>query len=667
MRFWLALCLSFILGAMLWQPGVVAETVAPPGVPGGQVAAGTAPLSDLFGHLNAYLAGAWLLSLLACALLFHVITVSRREARSQAELAERTREVEMHNGILRLISMGAPLTEVLQALVQRVEALHPGCLCSILLLDAAGRHIRHGAAPSLPEFYNRAIDGVAIGDGIGSCGTAAFRGERVIVEDIQNHPYWANYRDLAKAAGLGACWSQPFKDRSGRVLGTFAIYHRQPAVPSSAEIGLIEDYASLACVAVERGQAEAALENYRTQLERKVEERTAALSIAKEAAEAANRAKTAFLANMSHELRTPMNAIMGMTDLALRRASDERQRDQLTKVVQASSHLLGVINDILDISKIEADRLLLENTAFRLGTVFDNLRPLVEGQAADKGLQFAIDLSPELADLSLAGDPLRLGQILLNLTANAIKFTAVGRVDVAVARLVDDANRVSLRFTIRDTGIGIAPADLARLFNAFQQADSSTTRRYGGTGLGLAISRSLARMMGGDITVDSRPGVGSVFILTVTLDKAATPASEGVPRSRRQVAEAMLRARCAGRRILLVEDEPINREVARELLQMAGLLVDLAEDGGQAVAKVREGAYDLILMDMLMPNMNGIEATRAIRALPGGADVPILAMTANAFSEDRQHCFEAGMNDHISKPVKPERLFEAILQWLSPH
>ena len=267
--------------------------------------------------------------------------------------------------------------------------------------------------------------------------------------------------------------------------------------------------------------------------------------------------------------------------------------------------------------------------------------------------------------MALAGDPLRLGQILLNLTANAIKFTAEGRVDVAVGRLVDEADRVSLRFTIRDTGIGIAPADQVRLFNAFQQADGSTTRQYGGTGLGLAISRSLARMMGGDITVDSRPGVGSVFAFTVTLDKAAMPASDTAAEPRWRAAEAMLRAHYAGRRILLVEDEPVNREVARELLVMAGLLVDLAEDGRQAVALVMQNAYDLILMDMLMPNMNGIDATQTIRSLPGGADVPILAMTANAFSEDRQRCLEVGMNDHISKPVEPRRLFETVLKWLS--
>ena len=623
----------------------------------------SAPTSDL-SRLYRYLFVALLAIGLVAILLLYVIGINRREARSKALLAERSRELELHNGILQLVSQGAPLHDILSTLVARVEELHPASLCSILLLDAEGKHIRHGAAPSLPEFYCRAIDGAAIGDGVGSCGTAAYRGERVVVEDIQNHPYWTNFRELAGQAGLGACWSQPFKDRTGRVLGTFAIYHRQPTAPTAAEIALIEEYASLACVAVERDLAEEALKESRAQLERKVEERTAALSVAKEAAEAASRAKSTFLANMSHELRTPMNAIMGMTDLALRRASDVRQREQLDKVVQASSHLLGVINDILDISKIEADRLVLENTVFHLGDVLDNLRTLVGKGAADKGLQFGIELPADLATLAVVGDPLRLGQVLLNLTANAIKFTPAGAVDVAVSRHAGPDDRLVLCFSVHDTGIGIGPDEQSRLFTPFQQADSSTTRQYGGTGLGLAISRSLVHMMGGEIGVESLPGKGSTFWFTVVLGKA-NALHQAMPTPGRLAAEAAIRAQYAGRRILLVEDEPINQEVARELLSMVGLIVDLAVDGRQAVAMSAQGNYDLILMDMQMPNMNGIDATLAIRAQPGCASVPIVAMTANAFSEDRQRCLDAGMNDHIGKPVEPPVLFETLLKHLS--
>ena len=754
------------------------------------------PGSDL-RPFHTYLAIALLLIVLSSGLLFYVIRVNRREAVSKQQLAQRSRELELHNQVLKSISQGASLPAVLDELVRRVEELHPGCLCSILLIDAEGKHMHHGAGPSLPDFYNHAIDGLAIGDGVGSCGTAAYRGERVIVEDIQQHPYWAPYRELAARAGLGACWSQPFKDRDGRVLGTFGIYHPAPMTPTAAEITLIEDYASLACVAVERqrteealqqsqeqyrliaencrdaiwlldypslqiiymspavermrgwtpeevmaqplsvtmtpaslqrvqgvlrsalqrlaegdmtaryanieieqpckdgriissevsatlmldarGQpwrilgitrdiserkrAEAELEHHRQQLERRVEERTAALSIAKEAAEAANRAKSTFLANMSHELRTPMNAILGMTDLALRRATDERQRDQLGKVVHASQHLLSVINDILDLSRIEAERLVLERTVFRLGEVLANLRGLVDEKAREKDLTLDIDIAPELAALPVSGDPLRLGQILLNLVGNAIKFTPAGSVRVSVTAADLAAKQLVLHFTVRDSGIGISAADRGRLFNAFVQADGSTTRRYGGSGLGLAISLRLARMMGGDITVDSTPGVGSTFCLTACLDKAETKgAAESASQS--PAVDVALRARHAGRRILLVEDDPTNQEVARELLQTVGLVVEVADDGEAAVAMASRNHYDLILMDMLMPRLNGIDATRAIRVLPGGGQLPILAMTANAFNEDRQRCLDAGMNDHIAKPVQPSILFARVLHWL---
>ncbi len=413
----------------------------------------------------------------------------------------------------------------------------------------------------------------------------------------------------------------------------------------------------------ERKRAEAELEHYRQQLERRVEERTAALSIAKEAAEAANRAKSTFLANMSHELRTPMNAILGMTDLALRRATDERQRDQLGKVVHASQHLLSVINDILDLSRIEAERLVLERTVFRLGDVLANLRGLVDEKAREKDLTLDIDIAPELAALPVSGDPLRLGQILLNLVGNAIKFTPAGSVRVSVTAADLAARRLVLHFTVRDSGIGISAADRGRLFNAFVQADGSTTRRYGGSGLGLAISLRLARMMGGDITVDSTPGVGSTFCLTACLDKAETKgAAESASQS--PAVDVALRARHTGRRILLVEDDPTNQEVARELLQTVGLVVEVADDGEAAVAMASRNHYDLILMDMLMPRLNGIDATRAIRVLPGGGQLPILAMTANAFNEDRQRCLDAGMNDHIAKPVQPSILFARVLHWL---
>jgi PAS domain S-box-containing protein len=411
-----------------------------------------------------------------------------------------------------------------------------------------------------------------------------------------------------------------------------------------------------------RKRAELELAEQNEHLERLVDERTAALSIAKDNAEAASRAKSTFLSNMSHELRTPMNAIMGMTGLALRQSLEPALRDQLQKIAQASRHLLAVINDILDISKIEAEKLTLEKTDYRLGEILENLNSMLGQRANEKGLQLHIETPPELPGLTLRGDPLRLGQVLLNLMNNALKFTTAGSVTLRSMLVATEEHSVELRFEIEDTGIGIPLEDQSRLFTAFEQADNSMTRKYGGTGLGLAISKHLIGLMGGEIGMRSEPGTGSMFWFTLRQEKS----SAQPPRATLAPAGAaeQLMQRFAGTRILLAEDEPITQEVSRGLLEDVGLQVDLAENGEEAVAMAAASAYPLILMDMQMPKMNGIEATLAIRALPGYRETPILAMTANAFEDDRLRCIEAGMNEHISKPVDPDLLFDTLLKWL---
>ena len=700
----------------------------------------------------------------------------------------RTSALSTFHRTMALITVGTPLTEVLEAIIHAVEAEDPSIACSIYLLDEPTGMLMLAAAPSLPTDYRKAVSAAPIGPDVGSCPVAAYRNERVVVEDLHTDPLWAPIKHLVEGTGLNACWSEPIRGPQGEVLGTFAMYHHRVCAPGPEDLGFLEAASQLASLAIARDRAQEelarsearvarlerseldALRNLKTffdvsldllcirDLDRKivrvnkawetflgytveelegssmlglihpddieastglmeqaddggevrgfvnryrhkdgdyrhfewrarrvgdlvfgmardVTERLAIeaeMAAAREAAEAANRAKSEFLANMSHEIRTPLNGVIGVVAALSRTELTPAQREMVSLIESSGVTLERLVSGVLDLSKIEAGRLEIENGVFDLRAELDQVIDVFRVRAEEKGLAFPVRHGPR-ARGEFVGDCVRIKQILSNLLSNAIKFTIEGEVGVVVdveePAGAGGASRLALE--VKDSGVGFQ-ADFARqLFQRFSQADATITRRFGGSGLGLSITRALVELMDGEISAESEPGRGSLFRVVLPLPRdCLLETYDAGPRRDAAGANAPDQTGdgLGGLRVLLADDHPINQRVVQLILEPFGVALTTVDNGQQAVEAFAAGAFELVLMDMQMPVMDGLAATRAIRGWeadhPGRPRSTIVMLSANAMREHRLEAEKAGADLHVPKPVTAASLIAGMAEAL---
>jgi len=592
-----------------------------------------------------------------------------------------TREVEVFSGPLRLdgkmvvywIVHGIDERVTAQNRLLASEELNRRILDSvstpIVVLDTTGTIIAANVLWSqLASQHGDASDSIPSGIGVGSNYLEACKEEVKGVEDPSAREARLGIESVMH--GSRDFFEMEYPCRFGNEAQWF-LMSVTPMRSGPAVSGVVISHKNT----TEKKAYEEELDQYHNHLEQLVETRTAelveaqqrteaALSYAESArarAESASQAKSRFLANMSHEIRTPMNAIMGTSYLLQQGEVTSWQSERLATIHKAGEHLLSIIDDILDLTSIEAGKLQLKSEDFDLPALLGEVASVLGSTARAKGLRF--EITNECSATHVLGDPVRLRQTLFNYVGNAIKFTHQGSISIRCAVVEDTGEQTLLRFEVRDTGIGIAKDQLEKLFKPFQQVDATLSREFGGTGLGLSITRHLVALMGGEVGVESEPGEGSTFWFTVLLGRSEKPATSPATGTWQSHVETV-KARHQGAKVLVAEDDEINRELLVQMLSAAGLHVDTARDGEVALAKAQVEEYAIILMDMQMPKMDGVDATRSIRLLPGHGATPILAFTANALATHREMCVQAGMDDFLTKPIRPEHLYATVRHWL---